>query len=175
MLRSNVKCMIVFCDHFLPCVVGKKRWKLQINQGIKLNSIVSVSDEAFALLLLENYWESMHNMDEDDFYKPKKLNAGNAAASNTTNSGVEVAKSSNAGKWTGAWRGARRYSGWKPEGLQRFNELATIVTENRKQDLHFEAQYKIHLRKQMTQKVSKNCSQPSTTVAVYRDLDSLGV
>ena len=75
MLRSNVKCMIVFCDHFLPCIVGKKRWKLQIKQGFKLNSIATVSDEAFMLLLLENCWDYMDNMDEDNFYKPKKRNA----------------------------------------------------------------------------------------------------
>jgi len=64
--------MRVLCNHFLPCVVGEKRWKMQIQAGKKVNEIATVSDEAFVLLILKNIWSDMEKVDIDDYYRPKK-------------------------------------------------------------------------------------------------------
>jgi len=70
-LRKNLKGMNVLCNHFLPCVVGKKRWRMQIQAGKKINDIATVSDEAFILLILQNTWQDMMKLDINDYYWPK--------------------------------------------------------------------------------------------------------
>ena len=71
-LRKNLQTMRVLCNHFLPCVVGKKRWKMQILAGKHVNDIATVSDEAFVLLVLENIWVDMMKISVDEYYRPKK-------------------------------------------------------------------------------------------------------
>ena len=71
-LRKNLQTMRILCDHFLPCVIGKKRWKMQILSGRHVNDITTVSDEAFVLLVLENIWDDMIKVNIDEYYRPKK-------------------------------------------------------------------------------------------------------
>ena len=57
--RSNVEAYTVFFDHFVPCALKKTEWERRIAvAGTQTESTDSffftVSDEAFALLLLEN-------------------------------------------------------------------------------------------------------------------------
>ena len=71
-LRKNLQTMRILCDHFLPCVIGKKWWKMQILSGRHVNNIATVSDEAFVLLVLENIWDDMMKVNIDKYYRPKK-------------------------------------------------------------------------------------------------------
>jgi len=71
-LRKNLQTMRILCDHFLPCVIGKKWWKMQILSGRHVNNITTVSDEAFVLLVLENIWDDMMKVNIDEYYRPKK-------------------------------------------------------------------------------------------------------
>ena len=45
-----------FLEHILECIAGKKEWKKD-KCSHKVLDAVTVSDEAFALLLLENSWD----------------------------------------------------------------------------------------------------------------------
>ena len=45
---------------------------MQILAGKKVNKIATVSDKAFVLLVLENIWDDMMNLDIDDYYHPRK-------------------------------------------------------------------------------------------------------
>jgi len=237
-----MKSMNILCNHFLPCVVGKKRWKMQIRAGKKVNDVATVSDEAFVLLVLENIWEQMIDMDINKYYRPKKRKAINDDRNNNEgnnnkgnndernnnernndernndernndernnddgndddgndddgndddrNDDATNAKSSTAmnwkrkdcnrvfvtGRWTSAWRGSRRYGGWSPEGLHRFNKLVKMVQQDRLTDTHFQPQYEIWLKEMMSdkskQKVCTRNHQP--IVRAYRDLTLLGV
>ena len=47
------------CDNFLVCVVRDTEWKNTIAEKPILE-IATMSDEAFALLTLENNWEKWH-------------------------------------------------------------------------------------------------------------------
>jgi len=71
-LRKNLQMMKILCNHFLPCVVGKKWWKMQILAGKSVNNVAMVSDEAFVLLVLENIWDNMMKVNIDEYYCPKK-------------------------------------------------------------------------------------------------------
>jgi len=60
--------MQLFCDKFLSCVIGKNEWKNQIR--IKpITEIATISDEAFALLILENIWDDWITMNANDYIK----------------------------------------------------------------------------------------------------------
>jgi len=198
-LRKSLQSMRVLCNHFLPCVVGKKRWKMQIQAGKKVNEIATVSDEAFALLVLENIWSDMVKVNIDDYYRPRKrkkknnedvsqesIDAANLEKNNDESSAVNLVKNTDAnrekwneskvitGKWTNAWRGSRRYGGWSPEGLSRFNRLVKMVIQDRENDTHFQAQYEIWLNEGKGKKKSKEKSN-HTVVKAYRDLESLEI
>jgi len=60
--------MKTVCDHFLPCVVGKKCWKMQIQAGKKVNDIATISNKAFVILILKNIWDDMMSVKIKDYY-----------------------------------------------------------------------------------------------------------
>lgn len=161
----------------MPCVVGKSRWNLQVKQGAVVNKIATVSDEAFTLLMLENYWDVMDEMDEDEFYKPLKHNSGKSSNESNSRSEKKTKKKTkvSSGKWTSAWRGSRRFCGWDAKGLLRFNELVKLVEDDRKDDVHFQTQYNINVRRLERNKSSERVPVAAATVPVYRDFASLGV
>jgi len=50
---------------------------MQILAGKKVNDIATVSDETFALLILENIWDDMIEINIDEYYQPKKRKKSN--------------------------------------------------------------------------------------------------
>ena len=182
-LRKNLQTMRILCDHFLPCVVGKKWWKMQILSGRHVNDIATVSDEAFVLLVLENIWDDMIKVNIDKYYRPKKrkktqedeegTRSGNSPNAPTNDKNKHDDRSVITGKWTSAWRGSRRYGGWNPEGINHFNRLVKIVQQDRENDSHFQAQYEIWLNESKGKKQKEKVNNP--VVKAYRDLTSLGV
>ena len=67
-LRNNNAHYLQFIDTFAPCVVGKFVWNNDANmdrvcsalQQQEFDTLFSVSDEAFVLLLIDNYAERWH-------------------------------------------------------------------------------------------------------------------
>jgi hypothetical protein len=100
---------IMLCSNFLKTVVGESVWKFN---SVKKNisDFVTVSDEAFTLLTIENNydrWMSKFNKEEDKHeVRAKWTNSGKSAAG--------VGKS-------------RKFDGWAKEGYKRFNELHHLV------------------------------------------------
>jgi len=144
-----------------------------------VNDIATVSDEAFVLLVLENIWDDMMKVSIDDYYRPKKRkkhhdNENDDSTSATTNRDTnQVRNPVITGQWTSAWRGSRRYGGWSPEGLNRFNQLVKMVTQDRVSDTHFQAQYEIWLNENNSKKRNEKAKQP--VIQAYRDLSSLEI
>ena len=111
-----------FFGEFLSCVVGKRVWNVQkqyqlISQATMTGSsdkLVTISDEAFALLMYENY--------EDKWTKQ-----GSAQAGQSEQSRKKVIR----GKYTLQNSGTCKYGGWSHAGMRRFNELYDLVVEDR--------------------------------------------
>jgi hypothetical protein len=99
----------IFCDHVLSQVVGKNDWKTRAGKEM-ISSIATVSDEAFAILLVENNYQVW----EDD-------------ALGTCGEGGVKASS----RYTVNGAGTKKYQGWTREGLKRFNTLAAMVHADR--------------------------------------------
>jgi hypothetical protein len=58
----------LYCESLLSCVVGKTWWNNHADKK-KVSEMASISDEAFALLLLENSYNMWKGMGEDPTYK----------------------------------------------------------------------------------------------------------
>ena len=110
-----------FANSLLECVCGKiawgskKKYRSRISDAKYDNtneSIVTVSDEAFALLIYENYidkWITRYHNPPPPGVKGSKI----------------------MGKYTRCSIGYSEYGGWSEEGVLRFNELCSIVVEDR--------------------------------------------
>jgi len=174
--------MKIRCNHFLPCIVGKKGGKCKFKQE-KVNDIATVSDKAFVLLVLKNIWDNMMTITINDYYQPRKrkktMDNKNFETTNNANSTTEheagdkrqSSKTVITGQWTSAWHGSRQYGGWSPEGIDHINKLVKAVIQDRQNNRHFQAQYEIWLNKSKSKK--EKVKQP--VVSVYQDLTSLGV
>jgi hypothetical protein len=115
---------VYFCTHFLKCVVGIVNYKKLLGQGCKLSKVATPSDEALALLLIENSihrWTrefeirevkgEQHQIKEDELVPSKFTSSG----SNKRQKGL-----------------TKRYKGWTQAGIQRFNVLLDQVKEDRR-------------------------------------------
>ena len=125
-----------FIGEFLSCVSGKKVWgrkryyyrvsEAVIDKGSK-ELVVTVSDEAFAILLYENYidkWISRYHAEKRG----------------------EKPKGKMTGKYTSTIADSCLYGGWSVEGVARFNELCAIVDKDRKTDYAKKAEDEVLLK-----------------------------
>jgi hypothetical protein len=118
------KHFFILFDSMIECVAGKKVWtpKAKVQSLISASGKISITDEAFVLLCLENYWE-----------KWKSGSTGNTVpVFGGANKAAEEADSQDFGvaqrdkpltRWTDARRGHCLFGGWEKEGLHRFNAL----------------------------------------------------
>jgi len=66
LLCKNETTMEIFCNNFLSCVLGKHHWKWQKKHKL-ICELATISDEAFALLVLENIWDEWKDMNVVEF------------------------------------------------------------------------------------------------------------
>ena len=123
---------ITFCDYILPAVCGRKSNEAKFNKSY-LSKVASVSDEAFALLSIENAWDrwvfQLDNPDSDNIPATRYSQEGSQSR-------------------------ALIYSGWKRIGTERFRELQKLVKEDRTTDDRMEFE-KLYLAKRQ-ESSSKN-------------------
>jgi hypothetical protein len=138
------KAFFWFYDSFLECVCGAGSWRTGKKTSLVSEArdgdnskIVSISDEAFGLLLIDNYLDKW------------KIKAANVTAGNESVDSTEPVNDNNTteaeadggqkkkkisrlpGKFTEKQSGKCKYSGWSHEGMKRFNELHQMVKEDR--------------------------------------------
>ena len=139
-----------FFGEFLECVCGARHWGKQkehqlISKATLIGTrekIVTKSDEAFALLLYENYidkWKKQGNIedDEDEQYEDcaeedeKKEDDDDSVHSAGSQKKKTISKAVR-GKYTCHNNGTMKYGGWSDQGMTRFNELYDLVKEDRR-------------------------------------------
>ena len=99
---ANNKAFVFMVDFIFGSVIGKRQWKRN-KLIMPVSKQLTVSDEAFVLLVLENNWEILNN---DDFAEPRYTSRK---------------KTSN-----------KRNDGWSNDGILRYNELQEQIKLNRK-------------------------------------------
>jgi hypothetical protein len=116
-LHEGGETYTVFITEIVKRVVGESVWSKNCTKKL-VSEFVTKSDEAFALVTIENHydrWSYMYaqkDKTDKDRTAPYALytNCGNTKGGNGTN---------------------RKYDGWSREGLDRFNKLHQLVTEDR--------------------------------------------
>ena len=136
------KAFLWFFDSFLECVCGATAWNNAKTKQLVSEArdpsgskIVSVSDEAFALLLIDNYLEKWKTRAGEEVAARIDSVAGGAAA--ITTEGEEITRrkqTKTAGKYTGKAQGQWKWGGWSPEGIKQFNFLRKLVKADREAD-----------------------------------------
>jgi len=138
--RENVVAYTTFFDKFLPCATKKTLWETQIERvasdldATKVPSICTVSDEAFALLLLENSfdrWVDLHIRHKGASGQRRGLQ-GRGLKSDVpplyTRGGIKFEQAEM----------QKMEKGWSAEGRLRFNVLWDQVVQDRADNPSFE-------------------------------------
>jgi hypothetical protein len=123
-----------FCNTVLECVAGKKEWKKEKSKLLVSKSSVTVSDEAFALLLLVNSWDKFEHIAE----RPDATDKSDLPATRFTEK-----KGRN-----------KRMQGWSQEGIKRYNLLCEYVKQDRESaaGMLFEAEFLKYHQDEMVRK-----------------------
>jgi hypothetical protein len=123
-----------FFNAFLECVCGANIWRTAkttqlVSAARETNGskIVSISDEAFGLLLIDNYFEKWQILAEGDVEDAEPAQQ----AESGTGWGKKKANSRRPGKYTKKAMGHCKYGGWNSNGIQQFNALRKLVEQDR--------------------------------------------
>ncbi len=108
-----------FCDKVLGDIVGKKKWPQMKHQSM-VSVHASVSDEAYALFLLDNNWDFW--MEQHEI----KKNNGNPKEGKKK---PKFTKGDN--------HSTKKFGGVNKEGVMRFNDLNQKVKVDRKRRIAF--------------------------------------
>ena len=118
-----------FAKHFVSVVVGKKKFEGYSNR-FAFSGYVTVSDEAFALLLLENNYNRWIDMGKTGNWlysdvHPLYTSGGNVKQTpkpNNVNKSISKKNFPNLGTNLSTPSTAK-YQGWSNKGIKRFNYL----------------------------------------------------
>ena len=129
--EGNYEAFVYFVDRILTSVNSRVNdYSPKVRKAVELSKVFTVTDEAFALITLENYYERWVRM----------LEAGkNDADEDSEGGGVLLDKTTQrthdwfSAKYTSSQRG-KQAMGWNVEGVARFTELAGMVKTRRWDD-----------------------------------------
>jgi len=143
MLRSGPRdCFFWFASEALPCVAGKTTWGVQKyyeristatrEHGAPQEFTVTVTDEAFCLLLLHNKlseWiesyerKTARGLEEQVAAREEEVGRGGQAKA--------VKQRKRKGKYTSSTGGNSEYGGWSNTGLAHYKRLKEEVIKDR--------------------------------------------
>ena len=132
------KAFVWFFAEFMDCICGKRAWGKQkytqlISDASSLDDpgekLLTVSDEAFGLLLVENYMEKWVKK----FHIQRK--------------GLMLGRLD--GVYTAATKGNLVFGGWTKQGRSRFNYFCKLVQDDRSSDrsAHVEKEFLVAMQK----------------------------
>ncbi len=139
-MRKNPVAYKLYVDFFFGSVRGKKEWR-KLKSKKCLQDCSTVNDEAYGLLVLENYWEVWEEMKE----KGRKTSKGLEAKTLFTVGGQGQG-------------GTKKHRGWNIAGMERFTELVQQIRKDREENRGFDEEY-LH---QMIQEKMKSIGNSDT-------------
>ena len=111
---------IFFCEKFLKHVVGVRRFNNGWKNKAAITNLASPSDEALALLLLENS-EARWIEESEAERRGEEVAESTLPKTRYTNNGEKRAKKGF----------TKKFGGWSNEGIDRFNNLVGLVKLDR--------------------------------------------
>ena len=165
---ENKNSFDTFVNYFIKKTYSKEWNNATIHSTTRLSNVMTVSDEAFVFLVLENNWErwlDINNKSQNK-YTPVRRGNGNQITTNVLPKYTNInGHPSNDGK--------NVIRGWSEAGIKRFNELCKIVKKDRKKNADVENQIFEMLRSEMETKRSRKRRRCNTArVKAYVDIDN---
>ena len=108
-----------FIETFIDCVVGKLQGNKSKYITVLSKSVVTISDEAFALLMFENYEAKWHAQYEYNLQK--------------TVGSTKMPRMH--GKWTSKTMGQTEFCGWAREGTDKYTALCKRIQAERASEM----------------------------------------
>ncbi|KAI2502307.1 hypothetical protein MHU86_12111 [Fragilaria crotonensis] len=140
-VRKGKRAFFWFFNNFLECVCGanvlrnaKTTQLISAARESNGSKIVSVSDEAFGLLLIDNYlekWKVVADEEAGGTGPRTENNSTTTEAETGSGQGIQKKARRMAGKYTQKKAGQCKYSGWSRDGISQFNALRKVVEEDR--------------------------------------------
>jgi hypothetical protein len=125
---------VFYCEELLSKMVGVSEWNkktfcfVTISDAIRQNTkipLISSSDEAFAVLLVDNcigrWTEEMQEEDARAKEQAKKKDDKDKTAPE-----LPVKREPKVGKYTSSTTGQAKYGGWNQDGLKYYNRLKNL-------------------------------------------------
>jgi hypothetical protein len=117
-----------FVEYYVSAVIGLRHFEK--NKCTKnYREYVTISDEAFAILTIENNWDRWIDMAKAKFWKTSPVPTKWTVTRDKTATAKRKGK---ADKENDAQPQARRYRGWSAQGILRYNQLFDEITAIRK-------------------------------------------
>jgi hypothetical protein len=130
-----------FFGTFLECVSGQKHWGVQkckqlvseaSSSATKHGKLVTISDEAFALLLYDNYLEKwVKAFQQQEQHRLETMAAPQPASTAGGDGRRKAGKEREKGKYTAQKTGHCKYGGWNREGMATYNSFYHMVKDDR--------------------------------------------
>ena len=169
-----------FCDSWLSCVVGENDWKKQRTKK-KISEIATASDEAFALLVLENIWDEWIKVPIEEWENSRRIKKMMKKTRRQWGWRKQVKTYRRVqggrgrcrpGKYTKGYIAAGKYMGWTNEGMEKYNYLLKQVKADRAKDSEFEEKYLERNRRKFGSKVIRKKYSGAETVISEEDIDA---
>lgn len=143
---------LYFFAHFVKCIVGLIKFNRGWNTG-NLYKLVTPSDEALALLLLENNeerWIAEHAQSTENVQRDDAAPMPDLPLSKYTSNGKKQSRGY-----------TKKNQGWKEAGVIRFNALVVSVINDRR--LHGGKEWQDKLREYIKRVIHKDLSDDNQT------------
>ena len=136
-----------FCENILCEVIGNRRFT-KICEYEPITKFITVSDEAFTLLCLKNYYKVikdkvLQSLEDDNNQTQNESEKDDIPALYTKAGAVSKKKSLTA---------CYKYSGWTYEGIEEYNKLFDQVKLDRKNYIGFDNYFMEHIQKKLRDK-----------------------
>ena len=133
-LRRRPEAYIVFFMHFIKCITRKSTFERKLSTAKTYDDICTVSDEAFALLVLENSWDRWSDLYKQDFNsllpmrgRRPKSQVVSHIPTKYTKGGYRYSTLNHSAQSTRV----KTHKGWSIEGINRYNALYGQVMADR--------------------------------------------
>ena len=134
--RQNDKLYASFYTLVVSRVTGSYLWNNALNLN-GFNELCTISDEAFALLLAENYYERWLDMFLKNESNPYVLSFDKKKKQRLLSSDVAPKYTVGGCHYSNESVKPKGRKGWKNEGITRFNEIYEIVKNDRSNNVAF--------------------------------------
>ena len=127
-----------FVVYYISAVIGLRHFQKE-KYSTKYSTYVTVSDEAFTVLTLENNWNRWMSMSKLDHWKDSSIPTKWTVTRDkkpTSSSGKSKGKTvvtglENINNGTQQGPAARRFRGWSAHGINRYNQLFDQIQKER--------------------------------------------